>query len=205
MTEHTRSASAETLDQNYWNERWEQRETGWDIGYSSPPIEDYMVQFENKNAKILIPGCGNAHEAEFLLENGFTDITILDIAPNAVAILKKKFENNPEIKVVCDDFFYHHDRYHLIIEQTFFCALNPERRTEYVKKTAELLSPKGKIMGVLFDRFFERQGPPFGGTIEEYRGLFGKEFEIKTMEKCRNSIPARMGSEAFIILEKKEI
>lgn len=199
------SASAETLDQNYWNERWEQRETGWDIGYSSPPIEDYMVQFENKNAKILIPGCGNAHEAEFLLENGFTDITILDIAPNAVAILKKKFENNPEIKVVCDDFFYHHDRYHLIIEQTFFCALNPERRTEYVKKTAELLSPKGKIMGVLFDRFFERQGPPFGGTIEEYRGLFGKEFEIKTMEKCRNSIPARMGLEAFIILEKKEI
>ena len=88
------------MDQNFWEKKWQENKTGWDLGSASPPIVEYFQSYPNKNIKILIPGCGNAHEAEFLLKERFKNITILDISPTAVAILKKKFEKYPEIKII---------------------------------------------------------------------------------------------------------
>ena len=191
------------IDQKYWNARWEKSETGWDIGYASPAITEYLKQYSNKNAAILIPGCGNAYEAAFLVENGFTDITLIDIAPKAVEMLKKNFTNSPQVKIICEDFFLHEGKYDLIVEQTFFCAIPPSRRKEYANKAFDLLNDKGKIIGLLFDRNFEQQGPPFGGCPCEYKPIFEPYFRIKIMETCYNSIPARTNTEVFINLEKK--
>lgn len=55
-----------SLDQNYWNTRWANNETGWDIGYPAPAITNYMAQVPDKHIAILIAGCGNAYEAAFL-------------------------------------------------------------------------------------------------------------------------------------------
>ena len=190
------------LDELYWNTQWESRQIGWDIGQASPAITKYMDQYPTKNAKILIPGCGNAHEAEYLVEHGFTDITLIDIAPKAVELLKEKFANTPVVKILCEDFFQHKGAYDLIIEQTFFCAIPPSRRKEYADKTASILNKNGKIIGLLFDRTFEKQGPPFGGCPCEYKPIFEPNFTVKTMDECYNSIAPRANTEVFIILEK---
>ncbi|WP_410219689.1 methyltransferase domain-containing protein [Pedobacter sp.] len=190
-------------DQNYWQDRWLNKQTRWDIGYASPPITTYFENYSDKNAVILIPGCGNAYEAEFLVKNGFTNITLIDIAPKAVEILKEKFSTYPAIKIICEDFFKHEGNYDLIIEQTFFCAINPNNRKAYAQKSAELLNPEGKIIGLLFNRMFAHEGPPHGGREVEYRHIFLPYFEIQVMELCYNSIEARKGAELFIILNKK--
>lgn len=190
------------LDQSFWNTRWQNNETGWDIGYPAPAISEYMAQYQDKNAAILIPGCGNAYEAEYLLANGFKNITLIDIAPKAVEQLKTKFINSPQIKVLCEDFFNHQGKYDLIIEQTFFCAIPPIRRKEYAEKAASLLKEEGKIIGVLFDKTFEKSGPPFGGCPCQYKPIFEPYFNIITMDECYNSIPPRANSEVFINLKK---
>lgn len=191
------------LDQSFWNNRWENQQTGWDIGMASPAITNYMLQYPNKNAVILIPGCGNAHEAEWLLQNGFTNITLIDIAPKAVELLQRRYAKHPEVKVILGDFFDHQEQYDLIIEQTFFCAIDPNLRAQYVTHTSALLKPNGKIIGVLFNTDFEKVGPPFGGNIAEYSALFGADFIIKKMENCYNSIKPRTNTEVFIHLIKK--
>lgn len=191
------------LDVSFWNHRWLTGQTGWDIGEPSPPLAYYLQQFSDKTAAVFIPGCGNAHEAEWMAANGFTNITILDIAPEAVARLKEKFKSLPQIKILCGDFFQHQGSYDLIIEQTFFCAQIPERRNEYVKKMQGLLSDKGKLAGVLFSKEFETPGPPFGGSRELYKKLFEPCFIIKIMEPCYNSIAPRAGNELFFVLQKK--
>lgn len=191
------------LDQNFWNTRWENRQTGWDIGYASPAITEYMAQYPDKDASILIPGCGNAYEAEFLVGSGFTDVTLVDISPKAVENLNQKFGDKPQVKAICKDFFGHQGEYDLMIEQTFFCALPPEKREDYVKKASSLLNKNGKIIGLLFDKNFDRQGPPFGGDSEEYKTIFEPYFHIKIMEKNKNSIPPRAGSEVFVEMVKK--
>ncbi len=187
----------------YWNNRWAAGETGWDIGAASPPIARFMEQYANRDAAILIPGCGNAHEAAFLVAQGFTNITLLDIAPQAVARLGEKFAGMPAVQVVCGDFFQHQGAYDLMLEQTFFCALPPEKRNEYVQQAASLLRDGGRIAGVLFGIEFDKAGPPFGGDANEYRPAFSPYFHIEKMEACYNSILPRAGSELFINLLKK--
>jgi SAM-dependent methyltransferase len=190
------------LDANYWNKRYINNQTGWDIGYASTPLTDYAKQIPNKDIQILIPGCGNAYEAIFLAENGFKHITILDIAPKLIENLREKCKNYPQIKVIHQDFFLHSGSYDLILEQTFFCAISPTLRADYAKKMHELLKNEGKLVGVLFDRDFENS-PPFGGNAEEYRNYFEPYFTFKVFEPCRNSIAPRAGSELFMILQKK--
>ncbi|WP_113639469.1 methyltransferase domain-containing protein [Nubsella zeaxanthinifaciens] len=193
---------ANQLDQEFWNKRWENNQTGWDIGMASPAITGYMETYPNKNAAILIPGCGNAHEASWLLQNGFTNITVIDIAPKAVEILKERNANQPEINIILGDFFDHQGQYDLLIEQTFFCAISPSLRPNYVAKAASLLKGGGSIIGLLFSIDFEREGPPFGGQKTAYLSLFEKYFTIKTMEDCYNSIKPRANTELFINLIK---
>ncbi len=51
------------LDQEYWDFQYKANATGWDLGKVSPPIKEYIDTLEDKNISILIPGCGNSHEA----------------------------------------------------------------------------------------------------------------------------------------------
>jgi methyl halide transferase len=191
------------LDENFWNDQYNANTTGWDLGEVSPPLKAYIDQLTNKNLRILIPGCGNTYEAGYLLQQGFTDITVIDIAPALVAQLKEKFASNPNIKIILGNFFEHAGVYDLVLEQTFFCAIDPLLRKDYVVKIYELLAPNGKLVGVLFDREFEQKGPPFGGRQSEYRLLFEKDFSVLTIETCYNSFTKRQGTELFIKLQKK--
>jgi methyl halide transferase len=159
----------------------------------------------DKSLSVLIPGCGNAYEAYYLHDKGFTNITLVDISEVVTNKLKRqlKEDNKEEIRVVHADFFSFEGSFDLILEQTFFCALHPSLRESYVEKMNSLLSEKGKIAGVMFNRDFEG-GPPFGGHISEYEKLFAPVFHIRTLAPCYNSIPPRAGAEAFVILEKKK-
>ncbi|MFM9909416.1 MAG: methyltransferase [Chitinophagaceae bacterium] len=192
------------FDQQYWNNRYQQQDTGWDIGSPSIPLQEYIDQLKNKNISILIPGCGNSYEAEYLLQSRFGNITLIDIAPLLTQELENKFAGNvnKQLTIITGDFFELQQSYDLILEQTFFCALDPALRKKYVTQMHGLLKPEGKLVGVLFNRAFEG-GPPFGGTLHEYLDLFKEYFIIETMEPCYNSIPPRAGQEVFIQLKKK--
>ena len=194
------------LDENFWSERYSTQQTGWDVGMPSRPIREYADGLENKNIRILIPGCGNAYEAEYLSEKGFTNIDLLDISTELMNQLEYKFKDDPNINLINRDFFSYNPetKYDMIFEQTFFCALDPVLRENYAEKMSELLNPDGRLAGVLFDRDFEFEGPPFGGSEEEYRKLFRKYFDIKILDKCYNSIPEREGTEVFINFVNKQ-
>jgi len=192
------------FDANFWNLKYSNNQTGWDLKSPSTPLKEYIDQLDNLQIKILIPGCGNAYEAEYLLAKGFTNITLIDISDILVQELQEKFRDNPEIKIFNQDFFELDETYDLILEQTFFCALNPDLRPKYVEKMHQILSRNGHLVGVLFNIQFGDPSPPFGGTKEEYLQLFSTKFQINTLENCYNSIKPRAGSELFINLSPKK-
>ena len=195
---------SKSTPKDYWNILYDKEDIGWDIGFPSPAIKEYVDQLDTKELPVLIPGCGNAYEAEYLLAKGFNDITLIDIAPTLTAALEKKFKKNigRRIKIITGDFFDHHGSYRLILEQTFLSALDPSLRTRYADKMHSLLVKGGHLAGVLFNQEFEG-GPPYGGTAQEYKLMFSKKFTIKTLELCYNSIERRKGSEVFINLVAK--
>jgi SAM-dependent methyltransferase len=195
----------EFLTADYWNNRYLQKQTGWDLGVVSSPIAAYINQLKDKDLRILIPGAGNSYEAVYLLEQGFKNITVIDFAEKALSNLKLRLNHIDEkcYHLIQEDFFNHEDEYDLILEQTFFCAINPELRKEYVNHTHRLLADNGKIVGLLFNRDFPFADPPFAGSKKEYLKLFESKFDIKLMEEAYNSIEARSGSELFVVLVKK--
>lgn len=193
------------MGESLWEKMWSRNLLGWDMGEASPPLAQYLQQYPNKDAAVLIPGCGSAYEAEIMLATGFTDITLLDISQTAVEFLKEKFKNFPEVKVIHGSFFDHEGEYDLIIEQTLFCTVYPERRDEYAYKAASLLKEGGKLVGVFFNTCLGPSGPPFGGDSEDYRKVFEPYFEIDILEDCYNSFPSRDGQEYFIKLKKSDM
>lgn len=193
-----------TWNTDYWQTRWEEGKTGWDIGYASPPLVEYVEQLPDKSLKILIPGCGNAYEAEAIYQMGFENTYVVDLAPGAFESFKKRFPDFPEENMILGDFFDLEDRYDIILEQTFFCALDPSQRRAYAEKMHELLRLGGKLAGVLFDDLLFSDHPPFGGTKEEYLTYFQDLFEIEKFETARNSIKPRQGREFFIEMKKAE-
>lgn len=192
-----------SFDKSYWEEKFSNDETDWDIGYVSTPLKEYSEQLTDKDLKILIPGSGNGYEAEYLYNLGFKNVFILEWSDTAIKNFTSRFPKFPVKNIFNEDFFSHNEKYDLIIEQTFFCALHPSQRKNYVEKIFDLLSPKGKLAGLLLNRSFEDEGPPFGGTKDEYVKLFEPYFDFKYFDECYNSIKPRKGSELFINLIKK--
>ena len=183
------------FDKNYWEQQYIEEATGWDIGYISSPIEAYFSQLTTKKLKILIPGAGNSYEAEYLHNQGFTNVDIIDIALQPLKNFKNRVDSFPKDNLLEIDFFKHKKKYNLIVEHTFFCSLHPDIRQQYVDKMADLLEEKGKLIGLLFNFDLTKKGPPFGGSLDEYLQLFSGKFNIITIDKCYNSIKPRFGRE----------
>jgi methyl halide transferase len=189
------------LNESYWTNRYQNAETAWDVGAITTPLKTYFDQLTDKNIRILIPGCGNAYEAEYLWNLGFSNVYVVDLSEIPLKQLKNR---NPKIEdryFVHADFFSLNGSFDLIVEQTFFCAISPKYRAKYAKKSSELLVNGGKLVGVLFNREFSG-GPPFGGDKEEYETYFSEHFNEISFASCYNSIKPRQGSELFMICKK---
>ena len=191
------------FNQDYWSTQYQNKQTGWDIGYVATPIKEYIDQLTDKSIRILIPGAGNAYEAAYLHTNGFTNVYVLDFASEPIENLLKAVPTFPKEHIIQEDFFTHMGTYNLIIEQTFFSSIIPKKREEYVIKMHQLLVNKGKLIGLLFNIDFAKAYPPFGGNKQVYTKLFSKTFKLNVLETAYNSIKPRANNEFFIIFEKK--
>lgn len=190
------------LDANYWDSRYKDQKTGWDLGQASPPLMAYIDQLDDKSIDILIPGAGYAHDAWTIFSNGFHNTYVCDWSREALDHFHEKYPTFPESQLICSDFFKINQSFDLVLEQTFFCALEPVERPKYAKKMASIIRDGGKLVGIFFNIEFEKEGPPFGGNISEYISIFQDHFKIKSFEDCYNSVGPRLHTEAFAILIK---
>lgn len=195
-------------EQEYWTQRYQEDRTGWDIGFPSTPLKEYIDQLEDKMISILIPGAGNAYEAEYLWKQGFQNVSVMDISEFPLKQFQERNPDFPKDQLLLEDFFTHKTQYDLILEQTFFCSFAPtdENRNAYAKQMAKLLKPKGKLVGVWFDIPLtgDMEKRPFGGNKELYLSYLETFFETIIYDQCYNSIPPRMGNELFGVFLKKK-
>lgn len=186
------------LDSDYWEGRYAAAADPWDLGGCSTPLQVYFDGLQRKDLRILIPGAGRAYEAEYLFRHGFTNVHALEFADTPFTDLVRRCPEFPREGLLRGDFFAHQGVYDLIIEQTFFCALDPALRAAYVRHMHELLAPGGRLVGVLFDVVPPGDGPPFGGSLAEYERLFRTHFADVSLERCYNSIAPRAGRELWL-------
>lgn len=193
------------MDRKYWSDRYMEGKTGWDIGYASTPMKEFIDTLEDKSTPILIPGAGNGYEAEYLFNKGFLNTYLLDISEIPLQNFHQRVPDFPEAHLIQEDFFaYRGRKFGLILEQTFFCALNPALRPDYARHVHEMLGADGLLAGLWFDFALDKDaGPPFGGSLKEYEGYLSPYFETIQFGRAVNSIPPRQGSELFGLFRRR--
>ena len=190
------------LDREYWQQRYAEENTPWDASRITTPIKAYVDQLTDTNLRILLPGAGNAHEAEYLHARGFTQVYVCDWVEAPLKQLQAKIPHFPPAHLLHGDFFElpYAGFFDLIIEQTFFCALPPSMRSRYATQCAHLLAKGGKLVGLFFNFPLDpssEAAPPYGGTEEEYRSYLLPHFTNVHFAPCYNSIKPRAGKELW--------
>ncbi len=186
----------------YWEKLYQDGHTGWDLGRVSGPMQHIIDQFHDKALKILVPGAGNGYEVAYLHQNGFYNVYLLDWAAPPLKTFAVKYPGFPKDHLLHNDFFLLEDQFDLVLEQTFFCALDPVLRPDYVLKMSDILRDRGRLQGVLFKVPLNEDHPPFGGSIEEYHQLFAGKFIIEYLAESLHSDPGRVGKEALFRMIK---
>ncbi len=194
-------------EEKYWSNRYSENMLGWDIGHPSTPLKTYIDQITDRDISILIPGAGNAYEAEYLWKQGFRNVFIMDISEIPLRNFQERNPDFPKSNLLRTNFFEHEGHYDLILEQTFFCSFIPtdENRNAYAEQMAILLKPHGKLVGVWFDIPLtgDMEKRPFGGNKNLYLKYLRPYFKVRAFERCYNSISERQGNELFGIFKKK--
>ena len=61
-----------------------------------------------------------------------------------------------------------------VIEQTCYCAIDPNRREQYERLIYRILKPHGQLIGLWYpiDKSFKDGGPPWGVSISNLKRYF---------------------------------
>ncbi|MCO5142494.1 MAG: TPMT family class I SAM-dependent methyltransferase [Oligoflexia bacterium] len=191
-----------------WNDHYLEGITPWDLQGPCPQILEFTKEpWFSSTASILLPGAGRGHDAIALASMGH-NVSAVDFAPGAIkALLQQAKEKKQNVHVFQRDFFslsndpFHKERYDIIIEYTFFCAIDPKLRANYIKLAHQLLRPNGYFAGIFFPTTNDKEPPPFVVDREEVLSLFKEGF---TGEICEPniSIKPRKGREFLGIFKK---
>ena len=192
---------------NFWNKRYLDNNTAWDIGTPTPILTNYL-QKNRQIGKVCVLGCGNGYDAvEFSkYEN---DVYAVDFAAQALQNLKElSNKNNLNINLVNQDIFDLNKNYShffdLVFEYTCFCAIDPVRRKEYFDLVYGILKGDGLLFAIFIplDKEIDRDGPPFGVSLEEIEVLISNKFKIIENKFSNLSIEPRKNREKLVILQK---
>lgn len=184
----------------YWENRYQEGTTRWDLGKASPPLVSLLnlPDLTLKTGRVAVLGCGRGYDAMLFADRGF-DVIGFDFAPLAIiqaTTLAQTAENSAQflqrdIFNLADEFPSYFD---YVIEHTCFCAIEPEQRLDYVQIVQQILQPQGELIGVFFTHS-RAGGPPFGVTPTQIKQYFEPKFEIISLVPVINSVPERQGEE----------
>jgi len=188
------------VNSEYWENHYQQGTTRWDLGKAAPPLVSLLDSPDSalKAGRVAVLGSGRGYDAMLFADHGF-DVIGFDFAPLAIAeatTLAQATRNSAQflqrdIFNLAGEF---HDYFNYVIEHTCFCAIDPDKRPDYVKIVHAILPPQGELIGVFFTHT-RPGGPPFGVTPTQIKQYFEPEFEIISLIPVTNSVAERQGEE----------
>lgn len=186
---------------SFWQQRYEEKKTGWDLGQPAPPFVSFLNSPDSiPPGRVAVLGCGKGYDAILFASKGF-QVVGFDFAPAAISQARQlAAENKADVEFLQRDIFQLEPdflgSFDYVVEHTCFCAIPPSKRADYVQLVKSLLRPSGELIALFFTH--SRQGgPPFGVSPAEIKSYFAKDFELICLQPVSNSTPARQGEEHF--------
>jgi len=194
----------------FWEEKYFANDIPWDTKATTPALINSINHSESK--KIAILGCGYSKDSIFLAKLNHS-VYPIDFASKPIDYLNniKKREDLDTLFPVQENIFEINSKYFnffdIVLEYTCFCAIEPQRRSEYIKSVNNILNKKGQFIALFFPTERKEEdldkGPPFYVNLDETLLMFKNNFNIVKIDKNPNSIKPRKGFESLVIMDKK--
>jgi SAM-dependent methyltransferase len=196
-----------------WEQRYQTDDTPWEKGAPAPPLLEWLQARGPLHGKILVPGCGYGHDVRAIAAaSPDAKVVGLDISRRAIERARRFPGIGREVYQQGDLFNLGREysgEFQWVFEHTCFCAIDPERRPDYVDAIVGALQAKGILLAFFYVNPWDKGeepaegGPPFGVLITELDQLFGPGFELVEEMYPRCSYPGREGREIVRLLRKK--
>ena len=155
---------------------------------------------------MLVLGAGHGHDARLFARYGF-EVTAVDFSAAAIEAMNQLDDPSSPIEIVQADFFSlpqdWNGRFDHVLDYTSFCAVSPQRRTEYADLVPRLLKPRGHYIILAFPIGNRPGGPPYTVQPEAIIDLYAeRNFSLQLRESPVDSVPGRKGIEELLIFDK---
>ncbi|CAN1253558.1 Probable thiol methyltransferase 2 [Linum perenne] len=158
-----------------WEKCWEQGLIPWDLGRTTPVILHLHQAGTLPKGRALVPGCGTGYDVVAMAcpERYVVGLEISDKAIEKANQLFSSLPNSNHFTFVKADFFNWNpsEKFDLIFDYTFFCAIEPKMRPEWAQRISDLLSPDGELITLIFPISDHVGGPPYKVSVSDYEEL----------------------------------
>jgi methyl halide transferase len=191
---------------DFWEHLYASGGDGWDLNAATRPLVDFVATTPPPRGRVAVPGCGRGHDARFLAAQGY-DVTGFDFSPAAIRAARAlAVRDNVEVRYEQRDIFSlaadHAHAFDGAWEYTCYCAIDPARRSDYIRLLASLVKPGGWLLACFFPIRHGGAGPPFPVSRDEVRRGLSPAFRIEREFAPIRSVPRRQGQERMVFARR---
>lgn len=184
-----------------WEARYRAGDTPWDKGEPNPALLQFLQRHpEFTGRSVCVPGCGVGHDAKAWAAAGNV-VEGIDLSPTAIARCR---ETHALENLAFNQADFLRDTpaepFDVVFEHTLYCAIDPERRDDYVAAVHRWLKPDGRFIAVHY-LLTDADGPPFGCDRDEILRRFGDTLRL-IADWEPDSWPHRKGLERMFHWQK---
>ncbi|CAM8970710.1 unnamed protein product [Rhodiola kirilowii] len=168
-------------DALYWDARYVQDAGSFDWYQRYSSLRPFIRKYVATSSRVLMVGCGNAVISEDMVNDGYEDITNIDISSVAIDLMRAKYELTPQLKYlqmdVRDMSFFSDDTFDSIIDKgtldSLMCGSSAIlSSTQMLGEVCRLLKPGGIYMLITYGdptvRMPHLMRPAYNWTITLY-------------------------------------
>jgi len=190
-----------------WELDYQRGGDGWDLGGPNPVFRNLLESGQIAPGKIIVVCSGRGHDALEFAKHGF-EVTAVDFSRTAVQEMERLTEPDVSVEILQQDLFAltskFDETFDYMLEYTCYCAIDPQRRAEFVDLAARLLKPGGLYISLAYPITQHTGGPPFAVSVPEVLSLFQERgFKLVERKMPSDSVPARRGAEELLLLKKE--
>lgn len=191
----------------YWEYRYKHRTDDWDLGTPTPVFEELLKSGKLENpGKIVVIGCGRGHDAILFAKHNYL-VTAIDFSASAIRETRRLAKRAKiHVETIEANVFelpgklLH--KFDYVLEYVTYCAIEPERRKEFLDNIQRMLKPGGIFIGLFFPIDNRDGGPPFAVDIKEIESHLSKTFKLIYSENPKSSVKPRLGKEMLMLWKK---
>lgn len=182
-------ARTKMLSKDWYEKMYATKEgrLGWDIGKPQSGLMELLDGDSLPSGRVLIPGCGLAHNAIAFAEKGF-DVLAFDFSTHAIRRAKQKARRKQGLKLTfaVEDIYalpeLYDGAFDYVIEIGNLQAMSVKERREYVRVLDRVLVPSGKCI-VICKKYPPLTPGPKGVKRKALSNYFSRSFKVERIDR----------------------